>query len=446
MKYKKSNGKRLLSILLTVVITVTSIQLPQQRVSAETKDELVESTVTEQQDDKIEVSFAVTSSWDEAFNANVTVKNVSDVVIDNWAIGFTMPHEITNIWNAKVETYEDNNYVIKNVEYNQDIEPGASISFGFTAKKEDEVEIPSVFKLLCMEQEISEDSAEITYHITNEWNDGYTGEINIKNISDYKIEDWRLSLECKDKDIRFYTATIVENESNNIVIKNNGYNANIKPGETVTVGFIGKKENESIQLENFKLTQIVNNDSEYVELEDGKIDKEYLEEVVMPYLFYNDMPSDNIKLSDDYDSDGLTLAQEFEYDTNPFSADTDEDGLSDYDEIYIYNTNPNMWDTDSDGMGDGTEITSGLNPLVLDTDGNGISDGEETVTQEVTFENSNADQLVDVENLPTIQITGKGDYSKKLGIEKIEYDNTILEIDSLVGTPFDFTHEVSYWG
>lgn len=47
------------------------------------------------------------------------------------------------------------------------------------------------------------------------------------------------------------------------------------------------------------------------------------------------MDIDNIKLSDDYDSNGLTLEQEIYYDTNPFSTDTDEERISDYDEIYL---------------------------------------------------------------------------------------------------------------
>ena len=44
-------------------------------------------------------------------------------------------------------------------------------------------------------------------------------------------------------------------------------------------------------------------------------------------------------------------------------TDTDEDGLSDYDEEYIYNTSPYLPDTDSDGYSDKQEIDSGNDPL-----------------------------------------------------------------------------------
>ncbi|HEX9679799.1 MAG TPA: hypothetical protein VGA08_04250 [Candidatus Saccharimonadales bacterium] len=44
------------------------------------------------------------------------------------------------------------------------------------------------------------------------------------------------------------------------------------------------------------------------------------------------------------------------------AIDTDEDGLSDYAELYIYSTSPYLPDTDSDGVTDKDEIERNLNP------------------------------------------------------------------------------------
>lgn len=44
------------------------------------------------------------------------------------------------------------------------------------------------------------------------------------------------------------------------------------------------------------------------------------------------------------------------------AADTDDDGVSDYDETKIYGTSPYLSDTDSDGIDDGTEIRSNMDP------------------------------------------------------------------------------------
>ena len=44
------------------------------------------------------------------------------------------------------------------------------------------------------------------------------------------------------------------------------------------------------------------------------------------------------------------------------TVDTDKDGLSDYDELYLYNTSPYLKDSDSDGISDKEEITNGTDP------------------------------------------------------------------------------------
>ncbi|MEK7516527.1 MAG: thrombospondin type 3 repeat-containing protein [Patescibacteria group bacterium] len=42
--------------------------------------------------------------------------------------------------------------------------------------------------------------------------------------------------------------------------------------------------------------------------------------------------------------------------------DTDQDGLSDYDETFLYRTSPYIEDTDSDGFSDSQEVESGNDP------------------------------------------------------------------------------------
>ncbi|MFP6615957.1 MAG: hypothetical protein VCB26_06100, partial [Candidatus Hydrogenedentota bacterium] len=47
--------------------------------------------------------------------------------------------------------------------------------------------------------------------------------------------------------------------------------------------------------------------------------------------------------------------------------DSDGDGVSDQDELYVYSTNPFELDTDGDGIGDGEELALGFNPLSSDS-------------------------------------------------------------------------------
>lgn len=143
---------------------------------------------------------------------------------------------------------------------------------------------------------------------------------------------------------------------------------------------------------------------------------------------------------DDYDNDGLTNIEEYNYGTDPTCDDSDDDGLSDYDEIFTWNTNPNYWDTDDDTMSDGTEVACGLNPLNSDSDNNGISDGDEVIEQEVRL--SSLSKISEEAHLiPMIAIKGAGDYSRKLDVEDVSYNEAFDDINSLVGHPLDFTHE-----
>jgi len=95
----------------------------------------------------------------------------------------------------------------------------------------------------------------------------------------------------------------------------------------------------------------------------------------------------------DSDNDGLTDNDELTiYFTNPDNNDTDNDGLLDGKEVNIYDTNATNPDTDYDGLKDGDEIfiydTNVTNP---DTDGDTLSDGDEVNIYETNATNVDTD-------------------------------------------------------
>lgn len=83
---------------------------------------------------------------------------------------------------------------------------------------------------------------------------------------------------------------------------------------------------------------------------------------------------------------------------NPELTDTDEDSISDGDELEKYNTNPLNKDSDGDGLEDDEEIVLNTDPLDNDSDNDQIADGEEYYIQSVDkgkissdlFENNDA--------------------------------------------------------
>lgn len=74
-------------------------------------------------DDTIALKMNVKEKWDHHYNAEVIVTNLTDDILDNWAVGFDFKNEIVNLWNAKLVLCEDGEYVIKNADWNQDISP-----------------------------------------------------------------------------------------------------------------------------------------------------------------------------------------------------------------------------------------------------------------------------------------------------------------------------------
>lgn len=74
------------------------------------------------------------------------------------------------------------------------------------------------------------------------------------------------------------------------------------------------------------------------------------------------MSEDKDKKILDSDADGLLNSEEEALGTDPYSKDTDKDGLDDYQEVKVYKTDPLNPDTDFDSVSDGIEVKIGLNP------------------------------------------------------------------------------------
>lgn len=82
----------------------------------------------------------------------------------------------------------------------------------------------------------------------------------------------------------------------------------------------------------------------------------------------------------DSDGDGLLDSVEAEIGTDPYNPDTDQDGLSDGQEVNQYRTDPLKDDSDWDGLKDGPEVlTYKTDPLDRDTDKGGVADGHEVI-------------------------------------------------------------------
>jgi hypothetical protein len=94
---------------------------------------------------------------------------------------------------------------------------------------------------------------------------------------------------------------------------------------------------------------------------------------------FEDSNGDGDPTNDDSDSDGIPDYLDFD------AVDTDGDGITDGDEIYVYGTEPFDPDTDNDGLDDGIGELFAVNrtdPLDSDSDDDGLLDGAEDLDKD----------------------------------------------------------------
>lgn len=140
----------------------------------------------------------------------------------------------------------------------------------------------------------------------------------------------------------------------------------------------------------------------------------------------------------DSDDDGLSNAQEIELGIDPLLSDTDGDGLSDYDEIYVYGTDPLNPDTDGDGLEDGDELHIGLDPTNPETFG--IPDAEYKVEQTIQADSDVLTEINTAENAYELSadIKTNGYAEKEVTVSKSGYSYAI-ENDAMIGLSADIS-------
>lgn len=189
----------------------------------------------------IEMEISITASWDNHYNADVTLRNKLNEKIDNWMIAFDFNNNIENIWNAKIISHEKNHYVVKNADWNQDIPVRGQITFGMTVSYEEEVSNLTNYYDATDLIEVERDY-DITYTQFAQWDNKINGQITIQNNSEEDIEDWRLEL-LSDVDFdNVWNAELLECADGYSYLENMSYNQNIPAGGSVSFGFIATCE------------------------------------------------------------------------------------------------------------------------------------------------------------------------------------------------------------
>ncbi len=141
----------------------------------------------------------------------------------------------------------------------------------------------------------------------------------------------------------------------------------------------------------------------------------------------------------DSDGDRLSNREEIEYATDVQNPDTDNDTLTDYEEIVVYNTDPLKADTDGDTLKDGDEIALGLDPLNPKTFG--VPDAEYMVEQTISADSEALEEINTDENeyRLAVDVTASGYVEGNLTAKETGYA-TAIQNEFMVG----IASELSY--
>ncbi|MEB3161137.1 MAG: glycosyl hydrolase family 18 protein [Synechocystis sp.] len=78
-----------------------------------------------------DVLFSVVQDWGTGFQGEIILTNTTGLLVENWTLTFTADFDITSLWNANLVSKIGNQYTIKCKDWNPDLDPGETISFGF---------------------------------------------------------------------------------------------------------------------------------------------------------------------------------------------------------------------------------------------------------------------------------------------------------------------------
>ena len=269
---------------------------------------------------------------------------------------------------------------------------------------------------------------DVVFNIESEWDNHYNGKITIKNASDSDIENWEISFVSGDTIENIWCGQVKSHEADTYVIKNVGWNQDVKAGEEVSFGFTASYTSEKDCPHSFNMMQ----ECKKVEMDkysiDYKIQSEWENGLIGEITISNESNEEiedwklvldtNVKINNFWTADICNVDKDRYYIGNkgynanikakqkmtlgfyavkegkevlridnaelysmqtykPDTTDTDGDGVYNVVEEAI-GTDPNSVDSDGDKLNDYQEIEIlGLDPTNIDTDGNQVPDADE---------------------------------------------------------------------
>ncbi len=210
--------------------------------------------------DDYTVEYSVKNSWIDSQNINITITNIGEKPINGWALGIDAGGEINSLWNGSVYKCTNSEYIIKNLDYNYEIKPNTSITFGYTLTGK-QLSIPTKIEMFSKRVE-STGGYKVELIETNNWDTGFQGEITICNLTSKPIDAWNLSFDADFTIDDIWNANIISENNGVYEISCSQSTMSIMPDSTVVIGIRGSKNADlRTSFKTVKLTETIIDES-----------------------------------------------------------------------------------------------------------------------------------------------------------------------------------------
>ena len=405
--------KRTFKLLCSIIsFAIVLACLPLESIADEISDSLKCRSLSEA---SYTVSENVITTWPGHANIEIVFTNTGDAPICNWNYTFEFVYNIENPYNCTVLEHEGDLYTVGNSGWNKDINPGESVTIGFTASSNDGSDIeymPSFYLLNNANNILPEGSVTVDYVEYSDWNSGSSGALILTNNTDSSIGNWTITFSANRPITDAYDVSFSVNDDGTYTISGGSY-SDISAGGTYQIGIQSGEHDSSIPFEvtnasvySSALALSLNEDSNGNGVPDveeidsnGFIDNTTPIPTTEPTTTETptETPTDTPEPTptefvftpdQDLDGDGLYTSEEEMYGTDPNNPDSDGDGVSDGNEVQMmyFPTEPDSdlngvldgdEDYDDDGIINRDEENYGTCPYVADSDFDGISDYDE---------------------------------------------------------------------
>ena len=189
-----------------------------------------------------------TNKWSGHSNIEIKFKNTGTETIHNWYFTFGFNYKIENPFNCRVIENKDNLYTIGNNDWNQDIQPGQSVTVGFTAASKDGSEIKDMPTFYLLNTEIvtlKSGDLKYKYEEYSNWSSGFNGALILTNKTKDTIRDWTITFGANRPITQADSSVFTDNGDGTYTITNDGNNQNIAKGQSYRIGIQGGSNDPS---------------------------------------------------------------------------------------------------------------------------------------------------------------------------------------------------------